>query len=256
MTSIIAKRRSLHSQLKLHQQNQETLEKQTVQLESLANLGSATAMIAHELNNLLTPLANYAELALMHPEDRALAERSLRKTTHNCRHAGKVMEGILSLANAASIQKADTPLLPLVRSVFDCLCRDFSKDGITVEILIDADLCVRVIPVQLQQAVMNLILNARDAMLPRGGNLTIEARDLQDTVQLRISDTGCGIAPAEIKKVFDPFFSGRQKNALSKSGYGLGLALCKKVVDHHNGSITVDSQPGFGTTFTILLPKK
>ena len=110
--------------------------------------------------------------------------------------------------------------------------------------------------VQLQQALMNLILNDREAMLPRGGVLTIRAEQRTDDIMIRVRDTGCGIAQADIKKVFDSFFSTKDKNNSPRSGTGLGLALCKKVIDAHNGSITIDSQPGKGTTFTITLPKK
>ncbi len=252
MTSIIAKRKTMHREFSRQQQRNNELETQALQLESLANLGLASAMIAHEINNLLTPLSNYAELALQNPEDRLLAERSLRKTAANCRQAGKIMESILAIANATSIEKVDTPLLPLVKGVFDCLCRDFSKDSITVEIKVPDDLQVRAVPVQLQQTIMNLILNAREAMVPRGGKLSIEAQDGGDNVIIRIRDTGCGIEQAEIAKVFDSSFSTKRNSG----GNGFGLALCKKVIDAHNGSITVDSFPNQGTTFTITLPKK
>jgi two-component system NtrC family sensor kinase len=252
LTSIIAKRKTMHRQLSQQQQRNNQLEAQTLQLESLANLGSAMAMIAHEINNLLTPLSNYAELALQNPEDRLLAERSLRKTAANCRHAGKVMESILAMANTTSIEKVDTPLLPLIKGVFDCLCRDFSKDCITVEIKVPDDLRVRAVPVQLQQALMNLILNAHEAMLPKGGKVTIEAQDGDAHVVIRIKDTGCGMEQAEIDKVFNSFYSTKRKSG----GNGLGLALCKKVIDAHNGTITVDSLPNHGTTFTIHLPLK
>ena len=108
LTSIIAKRKTMHRQLCRQQQRNNELETQALQLESLANLGLASAMIAHEINNLLTPLSNYAELALQNPEDRALTQRSLRKTAVNCRHAGKVMESILTMANATSIENVHT----------------------------------------------------------------------------------------------------------------------------------------------------
>lgn len=254
MTSIIAKRQTIHRQLAQQRLENETLAKEALQLESLANLGSAMAMIAHELNNLLTPLTNYAELALQNPEDRVLVERALRKTARNCRQTGKVMESILTLANAGDIKKVRTPLLPLVKGVFDCLCRDFKKDSITVEIRINENLNVWAVPVQLQQAMMNLILNAREAMLPRGGVLTIEAEQRSEGIRIRISDTGSGIEPSEKEKVFDTFFSTKKKDKSVRSGSGLGLALCKKVVEGHNGSITVDSQPGKGTALTIILP--
>jgi len=264
LTSIIAKRRAVHRQLSEQQQRTETLEQEAAQLEGLANLGSATAMIAHEINNLLTPLTNYAEIALQNPDDKALAERALRKTAQNCRQAGKVMESILAMANAACAEKVQTPLLPLVNAVFDCLCRDLKKDGITAEIRLREDLQVWAAPVQLQQAIMNLILNAREAMIPRGGVLTIEAEERTGDVRIKVRDTGCGIEPSEMKKVFDSFFSTKNKQGSeqsacgehSRTGNGLGLALCKKVIEGHNGSITVDSQPNQGTTFTIVLPKK
>jgi signal transduction histidine kinase len=272
LTSIIAKRKAVHGQLVQQQRRNETLEKDMVQLEALANLGSATAMIAHEINNLLTPLTNYAELSLKHTDDRELAERTLRRTAKNCRLAGKVMESILSLAKAGCGEKVETPLLPMVNAVFDCLCRDFTKDGITVEILVSADLQVLASPVQLQQAIMNLVLNAREAMIPHGGNLIISAQADNDGTLIKISDTGCGIEQSEISRVFDTFFTTKHKriteqsasgepalslsNGQGRTGTGLGLALCKKVIDAHGGTITVDSHPGKGTTFTIHLPLK
>ena len=264
LTSIIAKRKAVHGQLAQQQQRNEALEKDMVQLEALANLGSATAMIAHEINNLLTPLTNYAELSLKHTDDRELSERTLRRTAKNCRQAGKVMESILSLAKAGCGEKVETPLLPMVNAVFDCLCRDFTKDGVTVEILVSADLQVYASPVQLQQAIMNLILNAREAMLPHGGKLTISAQADNDCFRIKISDTGCGIEQSELSRVFDTFFTTKHKKIpeqsacgeQSRTGTGLGLSLCKKVIDAHAGTITVESQPGKGTTFTITLPKK
>jgi signal transduction histidine kinase len=234
----------MHRQLSQQQQQNASLEQKTAQLESLANLGSATAMIAHEINNLLTPLTNYAELALQHPEDRVLAERALRKTAQNARQAARIMESILGVANGGNAEKVETPLLGI--------CRDFRKDGITVEIRVSDTLQVWGAPVQLQQVMMNLILNAREAMIPHGGVLTIAAEERTSDIQIRVRDTGCGIEQSQIQKVFDSFFSTKQKTG----GNGLGLALCKRVVEEHNGSITVDSQPGKGTTFTITLPKK
>lgn len=257
MTSIIAKRRAVHRQLSQQQQRNEELERHTFQLESLANLGSATAMIAHELNNLLTPLANYAELAMQNPEDRILTERTLRKTAQNCRHAATVMESILTLADAGRSEKVETPLLPLVKCVFDCLCRDFGKDSISVEILINDNLLVWAVPVQLQQALMNLIINAREAMLPKGGKLSVEASENHSNVLIKVTDTGCGIEKSEIMKIFDSFYSTKRKNpSVQTSGAGIGLALCKKVIDGHNGTITVESEPEKITAFSISLPKK
>lgn len=102
---------------------------------------------------------------------------------------------------------------------------------------------------------MNLVLNAREAMLPHGGKLTIFAQADNEGVKIKISDTGCGIEQSELSRVFDTFFTTKHKK-IAGSGTGLGLSLCKKVIDAHRGTITVDSHPGKGTTFTIHLPLK
>jgi len=137
------------------------------------------------------------------------------------------------------------------------LCRDFGKDGITVEIQIPRGLSIWAVPVQIQQVLMNLILNARDAMLPGGGTLTIRAADKIDTVHIEVSDTGCGIEPDDLANIFDSFFTTKndEKASSENCGSGLGLAFCKKVIEAHNGSISVESEPAMGSTFKISLPK-
>lgn len=106
---------------------------------------------------------------------------------------------------------------------------------------------------------MNLILNARDAMLPRGGVLTIKATENSDVTYVEVTDTGCGIEPADLESVFESFFTTkRDENSPSKhkhSGSGLGLAFCKKIVEAHDGCISVESKPSQGSTFRITLPK-
>ena len=123
------------------------------------------------------------------------------------------MESILAMANAGCAEKVETPLLPLVNGVFDCLCRDFKKDGITVEIRVSEDLQVWAAPVQLQQAMMNLILNAREAMIPRGGVLTIEAEERTEDIRIRVRDTGCGIEQSQMKKVSIRFSARNRRTA-------------------------------------------
>jgi len=257
LTRIIEKRLSLHKTLKKQQQNNDTLKFQISQLQALANIGTTTCMIAHEINNLLTPLGNYAELALNNIDDKMLVEKALRKTARNCLQAGKIMDSMLAVANGETEEKKDSKLSILVDDIFTCLCRDFSKDRITVNIQIPPDLTIWAVPVQIQQVLMNLILNARDAMLPKGGVLTIKSHETPQAVQIEISDTGCGIPPNDLKNIFEPFFTTKddKKSANETSGCGLGLTFCKKVVDVHNGSIKVESLPGRGTVFQLSIPK-
>jgi len=257
LTSIIEKRLSLHKRLETEQQQNSVLKSQISQLQALANIGTSACMIAHEINNLLTPLSSYAALALNNPDDKALAEKALQKAVRNCRRASKIMESMLGLVNGETQKKKNAKLNTLVEEIFDCLSRDFAKDGITVNIQIPKDLTVWAVPVQIQQVLMNLIFNARDAMLPAGGILTIKAGDSPDAVQIEVADTGCGIQQGDLKNIFEPFFTTKpeRKTQPAKSGSGLGLAFCKEIIDAHGGHISVESTPGQGSTFRIVLPK-
>ncbi len=175
MASIIERRLSLHQCLAQKEEENRALKSQNMQLQALANLGSATCMIAHEINNLLTPLANYAALATQNPDDKKLAEKVLDKTVRNCQRAAKIMQSMLAMANGQKQQRETVSAKALIEEVFTCLCRDFNKDRIRVEIQVDEALQVTCIPVQIEQVLMNLILNARDAMLPGGGTLRVSA---------------------------------------------------------------------------------
>ena len=256
MTSIIKKRQSLHRKLASEREHSELLRMQIGQLQALANIGLSTSMIAHELNNLLTPCANYAALALQHPDDKALVRKALESTARNCERAGAVTESILAVVNGQAQQKCRRQLRQLVQQIFDCLARDFSKDGITVQVEIPEGLTVWAIPVEIQQVLMNLVLNAREAMLPAGGVLKIEAAQNSDGIQIVVSDTGRGISPENIERVFEPFFTTKtvKGHGRSRAGAGLGLAFCKKVVEEHGGSIAVESRLGEGTRFVVRLP--
>jgi len=258
LTRIIEKRLSLHKHLADQRQRNDTLKSQMTQLQALANIGTATYMVAHEINNLLTPLANFATLALNNPDDKLLSEKALRKAVQNCERASEIMESMLAVANGETQQKKNTRLIVLVEDIFNCLCRDFSKDGITVDVQVPDDLTVLAVPVQIQQVLMNLILNAREAMLPRGGVLTIKAEETTDAIQIELADTGCGIEPADLERIFEPFFTTKvdKKSPSQRSGSGLGLVFVKKIIDAHGGSISVESKPARGSTFKITLPKK
>ena len=256
MTTIIKKRKSLHKQIEFAQSKNQQLQFQLGQLQALANVGVSTSMIAHEINNLLTPLTNYANLALQNPNDKALTEKALQKTIRNCNRASKVMTSILAMTGKKQENKSQFSLAALVDEIFNCLCRDFTKDGITVNIEILQELVINAVAIQIQQAIMNLILNARDAMLGRGGVLTIRAEAKGRGVQIEVSDTGCGIAPENVEKIFEPFFSTKTdlQNHPTDKGFGLGLAFCKKVIELHNGSISFETKEGRGSTFRIFLP--
>lgn len=257
MASVTEKRLSVHRQLARLEEENSDLKSQVAQMQTLANLGAISYMIAHEINNLLTPLKSYASAALNNPEDRGLAEKALQKAVQNSERASEIMRSMLALASGNTERKANSRLVGLIDGVFTGLCRDFGKDGITVKIEVAEDLMVWAVPVQLQQVLMNLILNARDAMLPRGGVLSISAQENMEEVQIAVRDTGKGIEPENLKNIFEPFFTTKTNKTVSAecSGAGLGLAFCKKIVGAHQGRLWVESTVEEGSTFKITLPK-
>jgi signal transduction histidine kinase len=257
LASITGKRLSLHKRLENQQEQIAALNTQLAQLQHLANVGTVSYMIAHEINNLLTPLRSYATLALNNPGDEPLAQKTLKKTVQNCERASKIMESMLTLTSGQTQEKKNALLLTLVEEIFTCLCRDFAKDGITVETCIPEDLTVWAVPVQIQQVLMNLILNARDAMLPGGGILTIKATEKTEAVEIEVTDTGDGIEPTDLKNIFESFFTTKTDKgpASGYSGAGLGLAFCKKIIEGHDGLISVESKVSQGSKFKITLPK-
>lgn len=256
MTSLINRRLSLHADLKKGQRENSALKSQLCRLQPLANIGSASSMIAHEINNILTPLGAYAALALRNLDDQALVEKALEKATLNCTRASRVMETMLSLANGRQQSKEQVQVKDLVDEVFTCLCRDFAKDRINVTRDIPTDLMLWAVPVQIQQVLMNLILNAREAMLPQGGSLTIQAKQSGNGIVIEIADTGHGIKPTDLENVFEAFYSTKDSTDINEEcfGTGLGLAFCRLVIDAHDGNISVRSKVAQGTTFSITLP--
>jgi len=249
LTSLLEKRRSLHRHLTSRQDENARLRAEIERLEPPANLGTLTYMIAHELNNLLTPLRNYAELALANMKDVKLVEKALRKTAQNCERAAAVMEGLLGLAKGSPQTVQVISAADLVDGAFACICRDLSKDGIDVRVHVEPQARVRVSAAAVQQALMNLIINARQAMTPGGGILTVRAVEEGRTMRISVADTGPGVEPRVMDRIFEPFFSTK-----GSAGSGLGLAFCKRVVEAHGGRICVESSPGQGACFTIVLP--
>jgi signal transduction histidine kinase len=255
LAGILAKRASLHRAVAAQTQQNHLLKSEMHRIQPLASIGLISSMIAHELNNILTPLANYAQLSLDHPDDIELREKALRKTILNCERACKIQQSLLALVNGQRQNRETVALGTLVEGVFACLCRDFRKEKINVAVDIPADMEVNVVAAQIQQVVMNLVLNARDALLPAGGRISIRASKAQDKTVITIADTGQGIPAEALPGIFEPFVTTKTAgDESSGSGSGLGLAFCREVIQAHDGSITVESKPDYGTTFSIILP--
>ncbi len=257
MAGILDKRNSLHRRLEQVENFNSQLKTEIGHIQPLANIGLVSAMIAHEMNNILTPIGTYAELAMGDLEDDKLVRKALKKAQTNSKRAAKILESMLSMAAGKPQLKTSHNLCALVDEIFECMARDFSRDSITVEINIPKDMRITAEAVCLQQVLMNLILNAHKAMSAsanraKGGCLTITAKETGENVIIEVIDTGCGIEPDNIEKVFEPFYTTKTPDPhTAMQGAGLGLAFCKRMIDSHDGSILVRSTPDVGTTFTI-----
>ncbi len=256
MTELLEKRRSLHQTIELYKERDRQLQKKLEEIQPLSNMGTILAMTAHEINNILTPLENYAQLAQSYPDDRKLAEKAIKKTVSNSARASKILQAMISMADGNNHQKSQVSVNELFDEVFTCIARDFEKDNIKVINNTADDVKVNVEKILFEQVLLNLILNARDAMIEKGGVLELSADCQENSVCISICDTGNGIENDALDKIFDPFYSTKNKDChQTNGGSGLGLAFCKNVIDSHKGKIEVQSQPGKGTLFTITLPK-
>lgn len=253
------------------QREVDALRDELVISERRATLGAMAGAIAHEFNNILTPVRTYAEMALATPEDATLAQKALQKASHGASKAATIARSLLGFA-CGDDGPPVCEVLPAVEESMTCLTRDPAKDGVAVRIDIEPDLIVAMSEAALEQVLINLTLNAIEAMREtRGGELEITAerstwntnthRDTHkptavdvEPICIRIRDTGAGIPERIRRELFQPFTSGRVSTLAGRGGAGLGLAICRRLVDAANGTIEAHSSDGVGTTFQILLP--
>ena len=231
------------------------LQLQVERLQRLAALGTISAMLAHEFNNILTPIVSYCGYAIQRG-DPDLMRTAVEKTHKNAQRLTTLCNRILGMAVDDQMGPTDTALLPLVRDAVECLGRDLEKDNIALSIDVPENLKAHATPGALQQVLFNLVINARQAMIEKGGTLKIVSRPLPGgRVAVDVTDTGCGIRPEHMEKIFEPFFTTKEHEGRpDRRGIGLGLHICKQLMDEQQGTITVVSKPGAGTTFTLTLP--
>lgn len=233
----------------------EQLQAQVRQAQKLASLGATAAMIAHEFNNLFTPIVAYARHAL-DTSDVPLMKKALEKTLTQVETMRNMSDRVIGLAKQGDAAIRAVNVAKIAGNAVECLCRDLGKDNITVQTQIDPTLEVRANESSLLQVMFNLVINARQAMLGRRGRLTIDASAREGRVDLSVRDTGCGIPPENLHRIFEPFFSTKTNaDKPDRRGLGLGLAICREMIEELDGTIQVTSEVGVGTTFTINLPQ-
>ncbi len=231
------------------------LEEQLANTQRMAILGELTSTTTHEFNNILTTILNYAQLGLRHRDD-ATRDKAFDKILGAANRATKIVATILGAAKNRKNVLEPTDLMKLVEETLFLLDREMSKYRIIVEREYQPVPEVLAEGNQIQQVLLNLLINARQAM-PDGGKILVKlCRDKGgETVDLSIRDYGCGIPTEKLGLIFDPYFSTKSgPDASGKGGSGLGLASCKKIIEQHNARIRVESTPGRGTLFTLKFP--
>lgn len=249
--------RSLRELAVLRKKNQamEELNRQTRELahhQRLETIGTLTSSIAHEFNNLLTPIMGYSILALekLPPEDTELYD-SVLEIYNASRKAKTIISRLSDLSrknSALSFQYVSPD--ELVRRVLE-VAAPAQPPGVEVISVLDCrHLWLHGNETQLSQLLLNLVLNAFQAMEEDGGTLTVSTSADQSSIRLRVADTGPGIPPEVLPHIFEPFFTTKE----SGKGTGLGLAIVQQVVEEHRGRVEVEAAPEGGAAFTVTFP--
>ena len=231
------------------------LEQQLVQAEKLSSLGLLAAGVAHEVNTPLAVISTYAQMLAKQVSQDEQKARLLDKIASQTFRASEIVNSLLNFSRTSTTEFAKVNLNQVIQETQALLDHQFKKNGIKVETHLDARLPeIEGNSGKLQQVFLNLFLNARDAM-PKGGILTVRTTSSNGhpgppAVHVEVNDTGSGIAPEHINRIYDPFFTtkGPQK------GTGLGLAVTYGIIREHAGTIAVDSHPGQGASFRLDFP--
>ncbi len=228
------------------------LEDQLLQAEKLSSVGLLAAGIAHEVNTPITGISSYAQMLLKDLPESDQRKPILEKIERQTFRAAEIVNGLLNFARMNGTEFRDLDINQLILESLSLLEHQMTENGISISRSLDTSLP----PVfgnsgKLQQVFVNLFLNARDAM-PSGGELRIRTAMNESMVVVDIEDTGTGISPEDIKRIYDPFFTTKG----TSRGTGLGLAISYGIVQEHGGRILVDSEPGKGTHFRLKLPTR
>ncbi|MGH9247353.1 MAG: ATP-binding protein [Acidimicrobiales bacterium] len=234
---------------------QRRLERHLQQVQRFEALGRLAGGVAHDFNNLLTVILGYSEMALGHLEQDDLMRADLEAVHRAGEHAQTLTDQLLTLSRQRVTETAVLDPNEAVRSINELL-RRLVGPSVELDIVLGGDVeAVRLGSGQLEQILINLVVNARDAM-PDGGRVVVTTRSgtmaatNDAAVVLEVSDTGVGMDPITAQQCFDPFFTTKPRH----EGTGLGLALVFGTVTQAAGDVSVATQLGVGTTFTVRLP--
>jgi signal transduction histidine kinase len=225
---------------------------QLAHTEKMAAIGSLATGVAHEVNNPLAGILTCLEMVQSNPNDADMRRRYLELVEDGIKRIGRTVTSLLDFSRPRPMEFEPTAVNDRLRHVTELV--DYQLRSGRVEVALDLDPSAPVVIAdrfQLEQVLLNLVLNAVQAMRS-GGTLTLRSRTAGETVEVAVSDTGEGIPEENLKRIFDPFFTTRSIG----QGTGLGLSVTDSIVSAHGGRIEVESRPGVGSTFRVLLPSR
>jgi PAS domain S-box-containing protein len=241
--------KDLRERLRMERELQKT-QQALLQSEKLAAMGRLTSQIAHELNNPIYGIMNTLELLKTEIPPESKRRRILELSLSETQRLSEMLRNMLSFSKPDEEKRRSIKINELVEGILLVMEKQMREVNINVETYFDSEIPeVMASTNQMRQVMLNVIKNAKEAM-PKGGTLTVRTSREDDKVLIHIQDTGIGI-PEEIKdKIFEAFFTTKQK----VKGVGLGLSVCYGIIKDHGGEIKVESEEGKGTTFIISLP--
>jgi signal transduction histidine kinase len=233
----------------------EQLREQLLRAQRLSSVGTLASSVAHEFNNILTTIINYARLGLRPSCDEAGRLQALEKILKGSQRAATIISSMLGFTRNHTVRRDAADLAALVEEVLILTDKDLSKHQVHVETTFHSRPKVPVVRGQIEQILLNLIINARQAM-PRGGHLKIAvcANKQSGMAEITIADTGVGIPPDRLRLIFEPFYTTKEPDEHGHGGSGLGLSVCRQIIEQHHGRIRVESLVGKGSKFTLKLP--
>jgi len=235
------------------------LESQLRTARKMEAIGTLAGGVAHDLNNILSGVTSYPELLLVDLPDESPLKEPIRTIQKSGEKAAAIVQDLLTLSRRGAAVKEVLDLNHLITDYLDSpefqLLQAYHP-RIEVACELDPALpCIDASRIHIQKSVMNLVSNAAEAM-PDGGHIRIRTESTSSPfgepgVTLEVSDSGLGMAPEDLERIFEPFYT---KKEMGRSGTGLGMAVVWGVIQDHDGTIDIDSRPGEGATFTVRLP--
>ncbi len=212
----------------------------------MATLGELLAMVSHEIGNTLSPVGTYAQLALRHPDDHALAQKALARAAAAVDRVSRVTDAVLALSKA-DVPRGTADVAKCLDGAVDCMGRDLIRDQINLVRQLEPGVEASIPFTALEHVLLNLLLNARTSLMTvGGGTIAVRARRSGGHTIVEVEDDGPGFAPVGVSET--------RRGSKRPGGSGWGLVVVRRLTEAAGGSLEIWSQPGEGARFTLRLP--